>query len=64
MTTPPPDLLTVAELADHLGVKPSTVYHWRVRGYGPTAVKISGRVRYRLADVDAWVAEHAEETTR
>lgn len=53
---PPRALLTVDDVAQYLGVKPNTVYAWRVRKEGPRAVKVGRAVRYRLEDVDAWLA--------
>ena len=48
-------LLTVEELAERLGLVRDTLYHWRVRGEGPRAIKVGGRVRYRQCDVEAWL---------
>jgi excisionase family DNA binding protein len=52
-----PDLMSIAELADYLGVPVSTVYLWRSRGEGPSGFKIGKRVRYRAADVVKWLNE-------
>ena len=37
---------------------PSTLVVWRYRGQGPVAVKIGNRLRYRPADVEAWITAH------
>lgn len=55
-------ILTVDQAADYLAIPKGTLYTWRTRraGFGPRAVKIGGCLRYRRADLDAWVAEHLE----
>jgi excisionase family DNA binding protein len=47
-----PDLLTVAEVADMLRVSERTVRTWTQAGT-LRAVRIGGRVRYRLATLEA-----------
>ena len=49
--------LTAAELADRLKVAQSTLWQWNLRGYGPPAVRIGGKLRYRLEAVEQWEAE-------
>lgn len=47
--------LTVADLANRLGVSEKTVYAWNSQGTGPPPLKLSRKcVRYRLTDVEAW----------
>lgn len=53
-------LLSTSQLAAELGIAPQTVRNWRVAGRGPRGVRIGGSVRYRRADVDAWLTEQAE----
>lgn len=52
-------LLTVEELAEHLGVKTSWVYsHVRRRSRDRIpAVRLGKYWRFRLADVDRWLEE-------
>ncbi len=38
----------------------ATVYRWRTRGGGPRGVKVGRHVRYRDADVEAWLEKHAD----
>ena len=38
--------------------RPQTLAHWRSQGRGPTYVKVGGRVVYRGADLNAWLALH------
>jgi excisionase family DNA binding protein len=47
--------LTIYELASELQIPVKSLRAWRLRGTGPTAVKIGRHVRYRRADVDAWI---------
>lgn len=42
------------QAAAYLGIKVSTMNCWRSRREGPPFCKIGGRVRYRVADLDAW----------
>jgi predicted site-specific integrase-resolvase len=49
--------LTAAELADRLKVAQSTLWQWNLRGYGPPAVRIGGKLRYRVEAVEAWERE-------
>jgi excisionase family DNA binding protein len=48
-------LMTVEELAAYLDVPKVTIYNWNSRDTGPLRVKIGRHVRYRRADVDAWL---------
>ncbi|GGY27578.1 helix-turn-helix transcriptional regulator [Streptomyces collinus] len=51
--------LTPRDLAEELGVSTQTLANWRWTGVGPRYTKLGdGRtspVRYRRADVDAWL---------
>jgi hypothetical protein len=42
-----------------LGVRADTLKAWRHRGIGPPYVRLAdrGRVRYRLRDLETWLAE-------
>ena len=53
-------LLTAAEAAAYVNVSIRTLARWRAAGLGPAIVKLSARtVRYRVADLDAWIATSA-----
>jgi predicted DNA-binding transcriptional regulator AlpA len=45
------------ELAKHLGIPVATLYAWRYRGEGPPALRIGRHLRYRPADIEAWLLE-------
>jgi excisionase family DNA binding protein len=49
------ELLTVEEVADLLRVPVATVRWWRHVGSGPQGFKVGRFVRYRAADVYAWI---------
>ncbi|HVW42276.1 MAG TPA: helix-turn-helix domain-containing protein [Amycolatopsis sp.] len=53
-------LLTVAELADYLGVPVATIYDWRVDGKGPRGIRIGRSVKFAVSDVRAWIDAHRE----
>lgn len=55
-----PVMLTSAEVAQALRVTPSTLCHWRSRGFGPRVFWIGpGSPRYRRDDVLAWLEQIA-----
>lgn len=60
-------LLTPAEVAQLLGVTVGWLASARCSGYGPPFVKFhrgrQGNVRYALAAVEAWIAEHTQKST-
>lgn len=54
------ELLTQEQLADELGIQVSTLRRWRGEGTGPKPVRLTYHlVRYRRADVNAWISERA-----
>ncbi len=60
----PKTLLTPQEAAAFLGIPSSTLAHWRSERRGPPYVKLEGRlVRYRLSDLEEYLARHFVETS-
>ncbi|HEX6054374.1 MAG TPA: helix-turn-helix domain-containing protein [Intrasporangium sp.] len=57
----PAALWSIDDLAAFLGVPVGTIYQWRTKGYGPVGVRVGRFVRFRPADVHAWVDALAEE---
>jgi len=49
-------IISPAELAEMLGVSIRTVYAWRATDSGPPAMKVGKHLRYRLSDVEKWLA--------
>ena len=53
----PSRLMTRGEAAAYLGVQPQTLASWAVTGrYGLPLVKVGRSVRYRVADLEAWLS--------
>ena len=48
-------LLSIGELADLLQIPVRTLYQWRYKEEGSPALKIGKHLRYRPADVEAWL---------
>lgn len=59
-TPTPAPLWSINDLADHLNVKVSTVRSWRTAGDGPPAIRVAGSIRWRQADVHAWLDANVE----
>lgn len=54
-------LLTTEEAADHLGLSVQTLCNWRAKGASPLPwVKVGRYVRYKLADLEAYIAAHTQ----
>jgi excisionase family DNA binding protein len=51
----PSDLVDEVALADRLGVSRSTLQSWRYSGRGPRYIKVGRLIRYRNADIDAYL---------
>ncbi|WP_106427462.1 helix-turn-helix transcriptional regulator [Nocardia farcinica] len=51
------------EIADFLGTSPAQLAQYRYLGKGPRFVKVGSRVRYRWADVEAWVEQNTRLST-
>jgi len=56
-------LVGTAEAARHLGVSPRTLEDWRWKGGGPTFSKLGRLVRYRMADLEAFVSGSLRSNT-
>jgi excisionase family DNA binding protein len=54
-----PKLLTPQQIADYLGVKPSTIYQWTHQGFIPH-VKLGRLVRFREKTVMEWIAKRED----
>lgn len=56
-------LLTCPEAAEFLGVPVGTLAQWRSQRRGPQYVKLENRlVRYRIADLEAYVSKNLRKT--
>src|SRR5215213_6857170 len=63
---PGSELLTPDETARRLRLAKQTLARWRCEGRGPAFIRlggIGGRVAYRAADIDAWLASRRAYST-
>lgn len=56
-------VLTTTEAAQELGIASQTLEKWRTYGKGPTFVKVGRNVRYRMADLEAWLSSRVVNST-
>ncbi len=49
--------------AERIGLAVKTLENMRTRGDGPKFMKLGRAVRYRLADLDAWMAARVMSST-
>ena len=62
-TSPVPALMNEREAAAALNLSHRTLQAWRVRGGGPPFVKVGANVRYRPADLEAWLVERTRRNS-
>jgi excisionase family DNA binding protein len=53
----------IEQLAEEIGIPVRTIYGWRSRSEGPVGYRIGRHVRFRRADVDAWLEQHRDPRT-
>jgi excisionase family DNA binding protein len=53
-------LMSLEDVAGYLGVPVRTVYSWRSIGKGPRGFRVGKYVRYKAADIDAWLERQAD----
>lgn len=56
-------MLTQAEAAERLGLKPATLARWRWSGQGPLHRKLGAAVRYHIDDIEAFIAAGTRTST-
>ena len=49
-------VLTIADLAARMHVSIQTIYDLRSRGRGPRGFRVGREIRFRLSEVEAWLA--------
>ena len=54
-----PELSSRPELCEFTGISVQTYARWAVAGVGPRMTKLGNAVRYRRADVIAWLEKSA-----
>jgi len=55
--------LDSGQAAEYLGLKRTTLEAWRCRGNGPQFVKLGRLVKYRRADLDAFIEARLRSNT-
>jgi excisionase family DNA binding protein len=50
-------VLTLSQLAGQLGVTVQTLYDLRSQGRGPRGFRVGRELRFRVSEVDAWLAQ-------
>ena len=55
--------MAVDAAAEHIGLSVSTLNKLRVFGGGPVFLKLGRRVKYDIADLDAWLASRRRWST-
>lgn len=54
-------LLSRKELSELLGIPEPSIATWASEGKGPRYSRVGRHVRYRVADVERWLDEQAQE---
>ena len=57
-------VMTTPEVSTEFKIPVGTRRYYRSAGSGPASFRLAGRVRYRRADVVAWVAQQEKATRR
>ncbi|MBL8238622.1 MAG: helix-turn-helix domain-containing protein [Bryobacterales bacterium] len=57
-------LLTPAQVAELTQIAEQTLAHYRSAGTGPPYLKFGGHVRYRVEDLDDWIARQVQAQQR
>ena len=58
-------VVTMSQLASQLGVSVQTLYDLRSKGRGPRGFRVGRELRFRVSEVDAWLAQlEAEDVER
>lgn len=57
------EILTTREAAAYCRLGKPTLERFRIKGDGPTYLKLGGAVRYRRCDLDAWLAARLTRST-
>lgn len=46
--------LSQSDLAKRWGISEASLERWRCEGIGPVYLKLTGRIRYRLCDIESY----------
>jgi excisionase family DNA binding protein len=50
------EMFASGEVAQYLGINRATLRRWRIENRGPAYIKLGGAIRYRAADIEAFIA--------
>jgi len=56
--------LTLSELAAYLAVSPQALYDLRSKGRGPRGFRVGRQLRFRAAEIEAWIAAMEADDAR
>jgi predicted DNA-binding transcriptional regulator AlpA len=56
-------LFNTPEVAQRLGVAEITLRKWRISGSGPRYIRCGANVRYRVGDIESWLASRTVAST-
>nr|WP_297426799.1 helix-turn-helix domain-containing protein [uncultured Actinotalea sp.] len=59
-----PATMTLAELAAFLAVSPQALYDLRSKGRGPRGFRVGRHLRFRAAEIEAWIRAMEEADGR
>jgi excisionase family DNA binding protein len=57
-------LLSISDLAAHLGVPIQTIYDLRHHGRGPHGFRIGRELKFRASEIEAWLRRLEEDDER
>jgi excisionase family DNA binding protein len=57
-------VLTLSELCAHLHVPAQTIYDLRSQGRGPRGFRVGRELRFRISEVEAWLARMESDDDR
>jgi hypothetical protein len=56
-------LIDTVQLAEYLGNEVNTCEGWRLKGIGPSFIKVGRLVRYKTQTVDLWIESQTRNST-
>ncbi len=62
-TVSKPRLIDTVQLAEYLGNEVNTCEGWRLKGIGPSFIKVGRLVRYNTQTVDLWIESQTRNST-
>jgi predicted DNA-binding transcriptional regulator AlpA len=64
MMVAPKELMTTKDVELEFGIPEGTLRYYRSTNSGPPSFRLAGRVRYRRAEVLAWIEDQERNTRR